>query len=88
MSLGIDQIVSLIGAFLILVAFAANTFEWLDSRSNVYQVLNLLGASALTYTAVVGRQYGFIILEGTWAIVSLVALGQAALAAGKIRNAR
>ena len=72
--MAIDQIISLIGAFLILAAFMANTFKWLKADAPAYQVLNLLGAGALTYTAVVGRQYGFILLEGIWTIVSLVAL--------------
>jgi len=65
------QVVSVVGAIAILLAFAANQFRWLDRTSVAYQGLNLLGSLLLTVVAVVERQYGFILLEGVWAIVSL-----------------
>ncbi len=72
--LPVDQIVSLVGAVLILVAFAGSTFERLSTKSAPYLWLNFVGAAGLTYTAVVGRQYGFVLLEGTWALVAGVGL--------------
>ncbi|MBX7082659.1 MAG: hypothetical protein K1X88_25865 [Nannocystaceae bacterium] len=70
----LDQIVSLLGAVLILAAFVASTLERLDPRSRLYLWLNFVGAAGLTYTAVVGRQYGFVLLEGTWSAVAGVTL--------------
>lgn len=72
--MAIDQIISLIGAFLILAAFAGNIFEKINNNSAAYHWLNLVGAGCLTYTAVVGQQWGFILLEGTWTLVSLYGL--------------
>jgi hypothetical protein len=72
--LPLDQIVSLVGALLILLAFTLNTMDRVSNRSPAYLWLNLVGAAALTYTAVVGDQYGFIVLEATWALVALVGL--------------
>lgn len=69
-----DQIVSLVGAVLILVAFVLTTFDRLTPRSSAYLWLNCIGAAGLTYTAIVARQYGFILLEGTWALVAAVGL--------------
>lgn len=65
---------SLLGAALILLAFVLNTTRRLRPRSPSYLWLNLIGATGLTYTALLHRQYGFILLEGTWALVAALAL--------------
>ena len=64
------QIISVIGALMILAAFAANQFNRMSSDSGAYLVLNLVGSSLLCVVAVIERQYGFILLEGVWALVS------------------
>jgi hypothetical protein len=68
------QIVSLAGALLILLPFAASQLNRLPVRSIPYQTLNLVGSGALTAVAIIGRQDGFILLEGVWALVSLYGL--------------
>ena len=65
------QVVSVIGALLILLAFAANQLGRIDTSNLSYQVSNLAGSAILTTVAVIEVQLGFILLEGTWALVSL-----------------
>ena len=65
------QLLSLGGAILVLIAFAANQLERMERESMVYQLLNLIGGTALCIAAVASRQYGFILLEGCWSLVSL-----------------
>jgi len=65
------QAVSVLGALLILLAFAANQLGRVDTSDLSYQISNLVGSVILTTVAVIEAQLGFILLEGAWALVSL-----------------
>ena len=69
-----DQALQLAGAALILVAFVAAQFKRMETSSRAYIVLNLVGSAILAVLAYVGQQWGFFLLEGVWAIVSVWAL--------------
>ena len=68
------QVVSVVGAFLILIPFAASQMGRLKTSSLMYQLFNLVGSGTLAVVAVLESQYGFILLEGVWALMSLVGL--------------
>jgi len=65
-----DQLIQVIGALLILVAFGAVQFERMDPSSRAYLALNLAGSAILAVLALSSSQWGFVLLEGVWAIVS------------------
>jgi hypothetical protein len=64
------QVVSIVGALLILTAYAAQHFKRMNAESISYQLLNLTGGVCLCAAAIASRQYGFIMLEGTWSVLS------------------
>jgi hypothetical protein len=68
------QVISVLGALAILVAYAANQFRLIGPANISYILLNLLGAGVLTVVAAIERQWGFLLLEGVWTLVSLFAL--------------
>jgi hypothetical protein len=66
----VDQAVQIVGALLILAAFAGAQAGRMDQRSRSYLVLNLIGSAILAVLAAMQAQIGFLILEGAWAVVS------------------
>lgn len=70
----ISTIVQLAGSFLILVPFVLVQLKRLDPEAPVYIWLNLIGATVLAADAWHGQQWGFLLLEATWAAVSLASL--------------
>jgi hypothetical protein len=64
----------LFGAVMILAAYAAHQMGRLDHESILYLVLNLIGAIILGIVAARAKQAGLTLMEGAWALISLIAL--------------
>ncbi|HEV7138132.1 MAG TPA: hypothetical protein VGN43_15960 [Steroidobacteraceae bacterium] len=59
------------GALLVLAAFVLGQIELLAADGWAYLSANFLGAALLAASAVLGAQWGFLLLEGCWAFASL-----------------
>lgn len=79
------QVVSVIGAILILLAYALIQLKVWNSNQKRYSITNLLGALLLSSIAFIEKQYGFLLLESAWAVISFYALAGKSIALYKQR---
>jgi hypothetical protein len=66
--------IGFIGVFQILLAYILNVTGKLKSKDVPFILLNLTGASMACLASILLNYLPFIILEGVWAFVSLIAL--------------
>ena len=67
------QIVQILASLLILAAFVLAQ-RGLSQASRMYLALNLIGSGVLAVLAAHEHQLGFLLLEASWAVVSLMSL--------------
>jgi len=75
----IAQLVQIAGSLLVLAAFAAAQFGRVGTNSLSYLVANAVGSGVLAVLAFLEQQWGFLILEGSWSLVSLFGLARLVL---------
>jgi hypothetical protein len=68
------DVLEIVGALTILIAFAAAQAGRLQQRTVTYQLLNFLGSGILAAIAAVQSSWGFLLLEGSWSVISLIGL--------------
>ena len=62
------------GALLILAGFAANQAGYVTADSRPYLLANAAGAGVLAVLAYLDHDWGFLLLEGSWAGIALLGL--------------
>lgn len=72
--MSLSDLFATLGVILLLIAFLLNLMQRLDAKSLPYATLNFLGASLCGISAYMVSFYPFVILEGVWATVALLAL--------------
>jgi signal transduction histidine kinase len=82
------QLVSVLGSLLVLVAYVASQFGWLSVRGLFFAFANIVGSGILAVVAALEAQWGFLLLEGAWASVSLVAVMRQRVKLNTLRERR
>ena len=69
-----NDIVGTIGVGIILIAYFMNIFSFIKKDGVLFYVMNIIGASLACYASILINYLPFIILEATWAMVSVLGL--------------
>ncbi len=72
-----NDIIGTIGVALILLAYFLNTAKLLPPDGRIFYVLNIIGAALACYASYLIGYLPFVILEGTWTLVSIYGLMKA-----------
>ena len=72
-----NDIIGSIGVALILIAYFLNTEGLIPVNGKLFYVVNIIGAALATYASYLISYWPFVILEGTWTMVSLYGLMRA-----------
>lgn len=68
------DVLQIFGALLVLGGYAASQLGLLSPKSVGYLTVNIAGAGLLAWLAWTSRDWGFLLLEGVWTVVSAGAL--------------
>lgn len=72
-----NDIIGTLGVGLILTAYFLNTERLLPKDGKLFYVINIIGAVLACYASLLINYWPFVILEGTWALVSIYGLMKA-----------
>jgi hypothetical protein len=68
------DIIGTIGVGLILLAYFCSITGRLSSKGKLFFVLNIIGAGLACLASLLIHYWPFVVLEGTWALVSVYGL--------------
>ena len=72
-----NDLIGTLGVGLILMAYFLNTARLLPKDQKLFFTLNIIGAALACYASFLINYWPFVILEGTWTLVSIYGLMKA-----------
>lgn len=69
-----NDLIGTLGVGLVLLAYFFNTAKLIPQEGKLYYVLNIIGAALACYASMLINYAPFVILEGTWTLVSIYGL--------------
>lgn len=82
--MSISDWIGTIGVALTLVAYFCMSVRWMSAHSRIFFLLNTIGAILTCFASYLISYWPFVVLEGSWAIVSLIGLMKAG--SGRLRR--
>ena len=68
------DVIGIIGVSLILLAYFLNIFSLIPKEGKLFFLMNIFGAGLACYASLLIHYWPFVILEGVWALVSILGL--------------
>ncbi len=72
--MSVAEAIGSVGVALLLAGFFLNLFGYLDRSARPYKVVNAFGAGLACYASWLIGFVPFVVLEGAWAAVAVIAL--------------
>ena len=69
-----NDLIGTIGVGLILLAYFMNTAKMLERNKRAFYVMNIIGGAMACYASYLIEFFPFVVLEGTWTLVSIYGL--------------
>lgn len=72
-----NDLVGTIGVAIVLLAYFLNTMGMIPRNGMLFYVMNIIGAALACYASLLIDYWPFVILEGTWTLVSIYGMMRA-----------
>jgi len=69
-----SDLVGFVGVFITLLAYFLIIFDFIPKEGVLFYMMNIVGAALACYASILIRYWPFVLLEGTWTIISLIGL--------------
>ena len=69
-----NDIIGFIGVFITLLAYFLIIFNYIHKEGSLFYIMNIVGAGMACYASILILYWPFIILEGTWTLISIAGL--------------
>lgn len=71
-----NDITGAVGVFITLLAYFLNIFSFIPKEGRLFFIMNIAGAALACYASLLINYVPFVVLEGTWCIISVAGLIQ------------
>ena len=68
------DIIGFIGVFITLLAYFLIIFDFIPKEGVLFYLMNIIGAGLACYASVLIVYWPFVVLEGTWTLISIAGL--------------
>ena len=69
-----SDIIGFIGVFITLLAYFLIIFDFIPKEGALFYLMNIIGSGLACYASVLIVYWPFVLLEGTWSLISIAGL--------------